>query len=158
MIYLISHAPCVATYLRCGGDVNNQIRKGFLLSLPVKKSKIGECLATLQARTWLTRALSSSFLHRVGQADKVSQGSVATYARTGGSFNNQFTNNLLRNLHWKDFVNRLRFERIMAMRLWPHFFGPPYTQITPTNQHASCASGWVWIPSWQIFKLRTPRF
>ena len=61
MIYLISHAPCVATYLRCGGDVNNQIRKGFLLSLPVKKSKIGECLATLQARTWLTRALSSSF-------------------------------------------------------------------------------------------------
>ena len=25
----------VATYLRCGGIVNNQIRKGLLLSLPV---------------------------------------------------------------------------------------------------------------------------
>ena len=27
----------VATYLRCGGVVNNQIKKGSLLSLPVKK-------------------------------------------------------------------------------------------------------------------------
>jgi len=25
----------VATYLRCGGGVNNQIKKGLLLSLPV---------------------------------------------------------------------------------------------------------------------------
>jgi len=31
----------VATYLRCGGVVNNQIRKGLLLSLSVKKIKIG---------------------------------------------------------------------------------------------------------------------
>ena len=28
---------------------------------------------------------------------------------------------------WKNFVNRLRFDRIMATRLWPHLFGPPYT-------------------------------
>jgi len=27
----------VATYLRCGGVVNNQIKKGLLVSLPVKK-------------------------------------------------------------------------------------------------------------------------
>jgi len=41
----------------CGGVVNNQIKKGLLLSLRVKKIKIGECLAKLQARTWLSRAL-----------------------------------------------------------------------------------------------------
>jgi len=29
----------VATYLRCGGIVNNRIKKGLLLSLPVKKIK-----------------------------------------------------------------------------------------------------------------------
>jgi len=28
---------CVATYLRCGEVVNNQIKKGLLLSLPIKK-------------------------------------------------------------------------------------------------------------------------
>jgi len=32
----------VATYLRFGGVVNNQIKKGLLLSLWVKKNKIGE--------------------------------------------------------------------------------------------------------------------
>ena len=42
----------VATYLRCGGVVNNQIYKGLLLSLRVKKNlKIGEyIMAKLQAR------------------------------------------------------------------------------------------------------------
>ena len=51
----------VATYLRCGGVVNNQIKNSLLLSLWVKKFKIGEYLAELQARTWLFRALSPSF-------------------------------------------------------------------------------------------------
>jgi len=51
----------IATYLRYGGVVN-LIKKGLLLSLWVKKIEIGEYLAKLQARTWLTRALSSSFL------------------------------------------------------------------------------------------------
>jgi len=41
----------VAAYLRCGGVVNNQIKKGLLLSLRVKKIKIGEYLAKLQAKT-----------------------------------------------------------------------------------------------------------
>ena len=49
----------VATYFRCGGVVNNQIKKGLLLSLSEKKIKIGEYLAKLQPRTWLSRALSS---------------------------------------------------------------------------------------------------
>ena len=41
----------VAAYLRCGWVVNNQIKKGLLLRLRVKKIKIGEYLAKLQART-----------------------------------------------------------------------------------------------------------
>ena len=48
----------VATHLRCGGVVNNQIKKGLLLS---ENFKIGEFLAKLQARTWLFRSLSPSF-------------------------------------------------------------------------------------------------
>jgi len=49
----------VATYLRCGGVVNNQIKKSLLLSVTVSKEicKIGEYLAKLQARTWLCRAI-----------------------------------------------------------------------------------------------------
>jgi len=41
----------VATYLRCNGVINNQIKKGLLLSVCVKKIKIGEYLAKLQTRT-----------------------------------------------------------------------------------------------------------
>ena len=41
----------VATYLRCGGVVNNRIKEGLLLRLRVKRIKIGEYLAKLQART-----------------------------------------------------------------------------------------------------------
>jgi len=41
----------VAASLRCGGVVDNQIKKGLLLSLRVKKIKIGEYLAKSQART-----------------------------------------------------------------------------------------------------------
>jgi len=51
----------VATYLACGGVVDSQSKKGLLLSLSVKNFKIGEYLAKLQARTWLSHALSSSF-------------------------------------------------------------------------------------------------
>ena len=40
----------MATQLKSGAMVNNQIKKGFLLSLSVNKSgKIGEYLAKLQA-------------------------------------------------------------------------------------------------------------
>ena len=40
----------------CDGVVNTEIKKGLLLSLSVKSFKIGEYLAKLQARTWLSRA------------------------------------------------------------------------------------------------------
>jgi len=51
----------VATYLRCGVIVNNHIKKGLLLSLGVKKIKIGEYMAKLLAKTRLSHAHSSSF-------------------------------------------------------------------------------------------------
>ena len=44
----------VATYLRCGGVVNNQIKKGLLLSVRMKFFLIGEYLTKLQARAWLS--------------------------------------------------------------------------------------------------------
>jgi len=37
----------VVTYLKCRGIVNNQMKKGLLLSLQVKKIKIGEYVAYL---------------------------------------------------------------------------------------------------------------
>jgi len=55
----------------------------------------------------------------------VSQGSVSTYARCGGILNIHLTTNLQRNLAVKKNFNRLRFDRIMVMSLWPNFFGQP---------------------------------
>ena len=54
----------------------------------------------------------------------VSQGSIATYTRCGGTFNIHLTANLLRNLP-VNFLSRSRFDRIMVMSLWPRFIGPP---------------------------------
>jgi len=54
----------------------------------------------------------------------VSLGSVATYARCGGIFNMHLTAKLPRNLSVKRIVNRLRFDRIMVMGLWPRFGSP----------------------------------
>jgi len=55
----------------------------------------------------------------------VSQGSVATYARCNGILNTHLIANLPRNLPVKNFVNRLRFDRIMVMSLWPRFLARP---------------------------------
>jgi len=72
----------------------------------------------------------------------VSRGSVATYAGCGGIFNSDyFTANLPRNLTVKTVENRLRFDRIMAMSLWPHLFVPPCSLGLPLidyeNRHAA---------------------
>ena len=56
---------------------------------------------------------------------KVSQGSVATCARRDGTFNIYLTADLPSNLPVIFFLNRLRFDRIVVMSLWPRFFGPP---------------------------------
>ena len=56
----------------------------------------------------------------------VSQGSVATCARCGGIFGIHLTTNLPRNLQVKkNFLNRLRIDRIMVMSLWPRFLAHP---------------------------------
>ena len=54
----------------------------------------------------------------------VSQISVATYARCGEIFNIHLTANSLRNLPVNNFLNRLIFDRIMVMSVWPHFSWP----------------------------------
>jgi len=53
----------IGTYLKSGGVVNNQIKKGLLVSLSVKKNKINEYLAKLQAIRWLSRALCAPGHH-----------------------------------------------------------------------------------------------
>jgi len=53
----------VATYLKCGGVVNHQIKTGLLLSVQVKTIKIGQYMAKLQARAWLSHALCAPGQH-----------------------------------------------------------------------------------------------
>ena len=60
----------VAAYLRYGGVVNNQIKKGSLLSLSVKFFLISY-LAKLQARTWLSHAFFFVFQQCDGQPHKM---------------------------------------------------------------------------------------
>ena len=60
----------VATYLRCSGVFNNQIKKCLLLSLRVI-FLIGEYLAKLQTRTCLSRALFSSFSSVLAKRAKI---------------------------------------------------------------------------------------
>jgi len=55
----------VTTHLRCGGVVNNQIKKVLLLSVS-EFLLIGEYFAKLQARAWLSRALCAPSQHTCG--------------------------------------------------------------------------------------------
>ena len=63
----------------------------------------------------------------------VSQGSVATYAKCGWIFIGpiHLTANLPRNLPVKKIVNRLKFDRIMVMSLWPGFWPTLYIDRGP---------------------------
>jgi len=54
-----------------GGIVNNQIKNGLLMSLPLKKIEIGEYLARLQERRWLPRALRAPGHHTLLKKKKV---------------------------------------------------------------------------------------
>jgi len=54
----------------------------------------------------------------------VSAGSVATYAKYGWIFTDNFIANLPSNLPVKKCENGLRFDRIVAVSLWPHLFVP----------------------------------
>jgi len=78
----------VAAYLRRGGVVNNQIKKGLLLSLKIKKLKSVNIWQKLQAKTWLSRALSSSFssvlARRAFYVKKIQRGLKKTTHQTHG--------------------------------------------------------------------------
>jgi len=54
----------------------------------------------------------------------VSQGSVATYGRCGGTFNIHLTANLSSNLPVKKLFKSVKIYRIMVTSLWPRFFWP----------------------------------
>jgi len=70
----------VAT-LRCGWLLNNNlVKKGQLLNLSVK-FLIGEYLALLQARTWLSRALVIRL--RLHMADPCTKFEVSSVIRCG---------------------------------------------------------------------------
>ena len=64
----------------------------------------------------------------------VSQGSVATDARCGGIFNIHLTTTLPRNLPL-NFFNRLIFDRIIVVSLWPTFLAyPVYIKTTALHK------------------------
>jgi len=74
-----------------------------------------QCVATLPCNLSLMACFADI---------NVSQATVATYASCSGTFDIHLTTNLPRNVPVKN-QNRLRFERIIVMSLWPRFFGPP---------------------------------
>jgi len=43
----------------------------------------------------------------------------------------------------KKFLNRLRFDRIMVMSLWPRFFGSPCIVYRPNNYAQKCCRLWI---------------
>jgi len=60
----------VDRYFRCGGVVNNQIKKGLLLNVWVF-FLIGEYLAKIQARAWLSHALCAPGQHTANRRKTV---------------------------------------------------------------------------------------
>ena len=60
----------VAAYLGCGGVVNNQIKKGLLLSLTVKKIKSVNIWQSYKQEHGFDRSLSSSFSSALAMGTK----------------------------------------------------------------------------------------
>ena len=108
----------VAAYLRCGGVVNNQIKK-CLLSLSEKKLKsVNIWQSYTQEHDCLVHFLRLLAVCWLGN-------------------NIHLTANLLRNLS-VNFFNRLRFYTVMVVSLWPRFFGVPcrpnwHEQVDPVS-------------------------
>jgi len=61
----------VATYLRCGGVVNNQIKKGLLLSLRVKKINRLNFFGKITSKKVIVSCTFLVFQQCFGQARKV---------------------------------------------------------------------------------------
>jgi len=71
----------------------------------------------------------------------VSQGSLATYARCDGIFNIHLIANLRRTLSVKFCKNRLRFDRIVIMSLWPTFLAHPVHVVLDWREWRCGCSG-----------------
>ena len=74
---------------------------------------IGEHLAKLQAKRLISVLLARLFCSLRGHGNFCyqifSQGSMATYARCGGIFNNHFIANFVENLPMKEFLKSIKF-------------------------------------------------
>jgi len=82
----------VTTYLRCGGVVNNQIKKGLLLSVWAKNlSEICEYLAKLQARAWLSHALWAPGQHTAKRRRKCTRQVVIMAKISNSSLKSSFS-------------------------------------------------------------------
>ena len=111
----------VATCLSCGGGVvNNQIMKGLLLSAWVNfflnRWTFGKVTSksVVVSRTW--RAWPT-------HCEMTKECTIQSRCGGGAMSNIHLTANLTRNLPVKK-INRIRFDRIMVVSLWPCFFGP----------------------------------
>ena len=69
----------VATYLRCGGFVNNQIKKDLLLSVRVNFFLNCEYLAKLPARAWLSHALCAPGQHTAKRRRKCTRHAILAH-------------------------------------------------------------------------------
>jgi len=100
----------VATYLTCSGAANNQIRKSLLLNLSVN-FLIGEYLAKL-------RSLFSSFSSVLTRCAKCIR-QQRSCLKLCQIFNDlkKITNSKFIKESCSDFLNRLRFDRIVVMSL-----------------------------------------
>ena len=72
-------------------------------------------------------------------------------------FNNRFAASLPMNLPVKKFKNQLRFDRIMATRLWSHFLAHPVQSVThgvtnsslSHNCHKKIMSKSIYLQNWK---------
>jgi len=133
----------VATYLRCAGVVNNQIKKGLLLSLSViffKSVNIWQSFKHERACLMHLVRLANKLLkdEESAQDNNVLACNFAKLIFINTDFLElHLTATLPRNLPVKKFENRFRFGRIMAMSLWPRFLAHPvylfFNDLCQTN-------------------------
>ena len=59
---------------------------------------------------------------------------------------------------WKHFVNRLRLGRIMAVSLWPRFFGPPCMSASrqPVCGARQSEVEGMWYNTWLLHRTTRP--
>ena len=113
--HLTRHAS-LATAAVTGAHHSSRRRSPLLLDQ--RRSGLWCPASTRQLKPWQTGWTSFAWpADAQQQLASFSQGSVATHLRCGELFNNHFTTNFLKNRQWKNFENRLRFDRVAAISL-----------------------------------------